>query len=185
MAKNKSMARIDKQFQAEDDMRTLRRAEEVKASPGRMKAAKNEAKKRSEGIDEGGEREEVMFDTVTIKMAHIECGKCGISFYLPESRKEEHKKLGSIWYCPNGHPRVYGESDVDKFKKERDRAQQERDTAQELLAATERRNEKLLKEQKRVAHRAANGVCPCCNYTFRQLASHMKTKHPDYENVGH
>lgn len=36
---------IDKQFQAEDDMRTLRRAEEVKASPTRMKAARSEAKK--------------------------------------------------------------------------------------------------------------------------------------------
>lgn len=44
MAKN-SPLRMDKQFQAEDDMRTLRRAEEAKASPGRMKAAQKEAKK--------------------------------------------------------------------------------------------------------------------------------------------
>ncbi len=37
--------RSDKQLQAEDDMQTLRRAEEVKASPTRMKAARNEAQK--------------------------------------------------------------------------------------------------------------------------------------------
>lgn len=41
---------IDKQFQAEDDMRTLRRAEEVKASPTRMKAAQQEAKKEVQAL---------------------------------------------------------------------------------------------------------------------------------------
>lgn len=28
--------------------------------------------------------------------------------------------------------------------------------------------------------RAANGVCPCCNRTFKQLAAHMSSQHPKY-----
>jgi chemotaxis response regulator CheB len=34
----------------------------------------------------------------------------------------------------------------------------------------------LTKTKKRVA----NGVCPCCNRTFKQLARHMKAKHPEF-----
>jgi hypothetical protein len=29
----------------------------------------------------------------------------------------------------------------------------------------------------------ANGVCPCCNRTFQNLARHMAGKHPDYEEA--
>ena len=32
----------------------------------------------------------------------------------------------------------------------------------------------------RVKRRVGNGVCPCCNRTFKNLADHMTTKHPDY-----
>ncbi len=32
----------------------------------------------------------------------------------------------------------------------------------------------------KVKKRAANGVCPCCNRTFSDLARHMKAKHPDF-----
>ncbi len=45
MAKNRPVTGMDKQFQTESDVRALRQAEEVKASPTRMKAAQKEAKK--------------------------------------------------------------------------------------------------------------------------------------------
>ena len=32
----------------------------------------------------------------------------------------------------------------------------------------------------RIKKRVANGVCPCCNRTFKDLAAHMSTQHPDY-----
>lgn len=35
----------------------------------------------------------------------------------------------------------------------------------------------LTKTKKRVS----NGVCPCCNRTFKQLARHMENKHPEYK----
>lgn len=36
------------------------------------------------------------------------------------------------------------------------------------------------KKKEQLETRAANGVCPCCHRTFKQLARHMKTKHPDF-----
>lgn len=29
--------------------------------------------------------------------------------------------------------------------------------------------------------RFANGVCPCCNRSFENVARHMRTQHPDYD----
>jgi hypothetical protein len=31
-----------------------------------------------------------------------------------------------------------------------------------------------------VQKRVGNGVCPCCNRTFEDLARHMKVKHREY-----
>src|SRR5690606_15231496 len=36
----------------------------------------------------------------------------------------------------------------------------------------------LLKERQRFA----NGVCPCCNRSFTNVARHMRTQHPDYDH---
>jgi len=33
----------------------------------------------------------------------------------------------------------------------------------------------------KIKRRVQHGVCPCCNRTFSNLASHMKTKHPEFE----
>lgn len=38
---------------------------------------------------------------------------------------------------------------------------------------------KNARKAKSLSDRAHAGVCPCCNRTFKQLAAHMKTKHPD------
>lgn len=42
---------LDKQWQIEDDMRTLVRAEEIRKDPKRLKAAQQMAKKRAEELN--------------------------------------------------------------------------------------------------------------------------------------
>lgn len=42
---------MDKEWQAEDDMRTLVRAEEIRKDPKRLKAAQQLAKKRAEELN--------------------------------------------------------------------------------------------------------------------------------------
>lgn len=101
------------------------------------------------------------------------CGECGIEFQVPDFFQEERKKTGKGWHCPNGHPRVYRESDADRFRRERDRALQQIAERDDMLAAKDR-------EIKRIKKRAASGTCPCCQRSFGNMALHMKRQHPEY-----
>lgn len=116
------------------------------------------------------------------------CCVCGIIFAVPaEFLAERRKNKNENLYCPNGHTLSFRESEADRLKRQleaeksaRERAEREAqderqrakrlDTKAKKLAATIKRNEK----------RVGNGVCPCCNRTFQQLARHMATKHPHY-----
>lgn len=119
----------------------------------------------------------------------LSCGECGITFAVPEewrqTRREDHK----TFYCPNGCRRWYapGTSELEKTQQYLDNARkrlqwaeeaQER-TRQELKATTlSLRAQKAAKT--RLKNRIAAGVCPCCDRTFADLASHMAGEHPDF-----
>ena len=106
------------------------------------------------------------------EMTPMQCGECGIEFHVPETWRAEKKQTGRGWYCPNGHSRVYKESDVDAMRRERDKAVQEQARLAEEVAVKE-------KEVARLKKRSSAGVCPCCTRTFTNMARHMKTKHPE------
>lgn len=110
-----------------------------------------------------------MFD-----LTKISCGSCGIEFAVPTCFYNEKQKEGprQSWFCPNGHERHFAESQVDKMRRERDRAVQEQARLSELVASKER-------EVTRLKKRSASGTCSCCNRTFANMARHMKTKHPE------
>ncbi len=113
----------------------------------------------------------------------IDCFKCGALFALPEQVNDELVRSGRDFWCPNGHSQHYTESTVTLLKKEREksaRIQARLDQERAELAASERRASAARGQVTRIRNRIANGVCPCCNRTFVDLASHMKTKHPDY-----
>jgi hypothetical protein len=104
---------------------------------------------------------------------------CGITHAVPEElrdyqlRQHDDGHAFSI-YCPLGHQyHPSGTSEVEKERKRRERAELRSQQLADQLAAAER-------EQKRLAKRAAAGVCPCCQRSFVQLTRHMKTQHPDY-----
>lgn len=120
----------------------------------------------------------------------ITCGAtdCGISFAVPDRWQEQKRNDHSIFYCPNGHQRAYnGESEEEKLRRENQRLVQKR---AELEDDIRDRDAKLENERKRstafkghvtrIKNRVSNGVCPCCNRTFRDLSRHMATKHKDY-----
>lgn len=75
-------------------------------------------------------------------------------------------------------------SAADKLRTEK--AQMERELQAKLNQETHLRlvAEKSLKSEitkrRKIEKRVANGVCPCCNRTFEDLARHMSTKHKDY-----
>jgi hypothetical protein len=124
-----------------------------------------------------------------IEMERFCCGQCGIEFYVPPHFARECREKGSdkTWYCPNGHPRVFRQSEADKLRQERDRLQQRIAQKDDEIAAERRRREDAERRTSaargqvtKMKNRASAGVCPCCNRTFKQLAAHMKTKHPGF-----
>lgn len=116
---------------------------------------------------------------------HVEtCCKCKTVFAMTRDfytiavqRAEQFE-----FYCPHGHPQHYvrGESELDKMRRERDRLKQDAARLSDEKAAAMVKAAKLEAAAARHARRAKAGTCPCCKRTFRQLAAHMKTKHPQY-----
>lgn len=103
----------------------------------------------------------------------IACGKCGVEFGVPSWFDRERRENGDGFFCPNGHERVYKDSEVDKLRRERDR----------LAQRIAERDDEIAKQQKKVKRlekRAAAGTCPCCNRTFSNMSQHMKKQHPEF-----
>lgn len=112
--------------------------------------------------------------------ALMSCGECGIAFLMPSDfERERHKDPKNQWSCPNGHVRVYRESEADALRRERDRLKQDaaRLEGERLKALADR--DKAQAETRRLRNRIGKGVCPCCNRSFSNVAKHMATKHPD------
>ena len=126
--------------------------------------------------------------TENILLTTIVCGKCGVTFAMPETLRKERQQEGGDVYCPNGHPRVYRETDVERERKLRVEAEKRAEEALRLKQAAEAASrlhreeaDKALKAQERLKKRASAGVCPCCNRTFQNLARHMNVKHAGEE----
>ena len=114
-----------------------------------------------------------MQEIITIQTVGMKCGECGVFFWVAQEYHRERKEYGLSWYCPNGHERVYRESDANRLKRELKEAQAKLANTQFELMAAENRIGRLEK-------RAKNGTCPCCHRQFVQLARHMKSKLPDF-----
>jgi hypothetical protein len=101
---------------------------------------------------------------------------CGIALAIPSNLNRVMHDEGKSCYCPVGHSFVYGETNEDKLRAERERHRATRD----LLAAEERSHQATRGHLTRAKKRSAAGVCPCCHRTFKQLRKHMNVKHPEY-----
>lgn len=123
------------------------------------------------------------YDTqTTVQIKAIWCdhpGGCGIAYGLPEGFIEARRKDHKTWYCPNGCKAHYpaGKTDEQKLKDA-----EARETAlRDQLAAAVHDAENVRKTLLRDRQRFANGVCPCCNRSFENVARHMRGEHPDYD----
>lgn len=120
-------------------------------------------------------------------MTDMQCVNCGTPFAMSLQLRNERRKDGGSFYCPNGHPQGwYNDSDAKRLQKKLDEAtrtntnlaQQVREAQQAEQRAVDEAG-KLKREAKRIQRRIHAGVCPCCKRTFQNLARHMKTKHAD------
>lgn len=117
------------------------------------------------------------------------CCECEMLFAIPHTYRLRLRKSHALFYCPAGHAQHYidaNDEDVlrEKLRKAEARADEwraEYDQEWKARKATERRLSAAKGVLTRTKKRIANGVCPCCNRTFQNLANHMKGKHPEYE----
>jgi hypothetical protein len=127
----------------------------------------------------------------------MECCRCGIIFAVPNDFDNQRRKDHQPFYCPSGHSQGY----FDKTKEEKRIAELEQQLARERQAVESERSSRQWAESRakgaaiqagkakaakqRLEQRIAHGVCPCCHRSFKQLAAHMKDKHPEYAQNQH
>ncbi len=125
----------------------------------------------------------LLTDTDTV-LKVMQCGTCGVWHAIPEIMFNNCYEQGGFWTCPNGHGRGYVEGSVRKQleqeKKRREWAESNAKRLQKEADESERRRIAQKAATTRLKNRAKAGVCPCCNRTFKQLAAHMKNKHPGF-----
>jgi hypothetical protein len=108
---------------------------------------------------------------------------CGIQFAVPQAFYQACCEHGTTFFCPRGHRLSIGESAVDRLTRERDQALKKKEWAEEGERKA-RHAEAIAKGKlKAQSKRVKAGVCPCCKRYFKQLASHMECKHPEWEGV--
>lgn len=126
--------------------------------------------------------------TYTKILTVLECADCGTLFGITEQFEKARRKDHRNFYCPRGHSLSYlGPSIEERLRKELTQAQEEAnrkatalDRERAIHASTKKSRDAFKGHLKRTKKRVGNGVCPCCNRTFQNLARHMSGQHPDY-----
>ncbi len=125
-----------------------------------------------------------MFLTLTT----IECANCGVPFGVTKDYEDRRRADHKGFFCPSGHSNVFNhETEAERLKREVAQLQTNLEhkearisSQREQMAALERSRSALRGVHTRTCNRVKNGVCPCCNRTFANLAAHMETKHPTF-----
>lgn len=130
--------------------------------------------------------------TFTLEVIHITCYECSISFGMPQAFYKSRKRDHETWFCPAGHKQYFcdktdDQKKIQELKNDLQAEINERKFFEKDSKITRNRNKELKKEKAglkgqitKTKNRIKNGVCPCCNRTFKNLHDHMKLKHPNY-----
>jgi hypothetical protein len=133
--------------------------------------------------------------TVYTTLTQRTCPDCGGVYAIAKEYLDEANRLGHFkkcWTCPYCKTeRGYGESEIDRLQKQLEAERERRQREEQLRRDAQRERDHHWTERKKLSTRHAHlrqrvkhGVCPCCHRTFKQLAEHMKAKHPHYAGKG-
>jgi hypothetical protein len=121
------------------------------------------------------------------------CWRCKCEVWLPAPLYNAAKHSSRIsFFCPYGHEAAFSEAETeaDKLRRERDRLVQQMAQRDDVIAK-QGRVIKFTKEEvanlkataTKAKKRTVAGTCPCCHRTFRQMALHMRNKHPEFKAI--
>jgi len=114
----------------------------------------------------------------------VECGACHIVYGMPVKYFDNRRKDHGEWRCPNpacdSTWSYSGDSPEEKLRKELSKAN-ERYQRERIERQFHEKSARAYKGKvTQIKTRIVNGVCPCCNRSFRNVRLHMETKHPDF-----
>lgn len=117
---------------------------------------------------------------------------CGHVTALPSHTADQLRRSHKSFYCSTCGESNYfpGKSDIEKEREKTALAEkhmkwreEERDSARDAASRADYRARAYKGVVTKQRKRSVAGTCPCCNRTFQQLARHMKSKHPKYEET--
>lgn len=115
---------------------------------------------------------------VLVSCGPTDSGGCGLDFAMSREFFDQTKRTGETWHCPRGHKRRWtGSTTEQELERANAKATHLADQLHAAGAEAERLRVTLLRDR----HRFANGVCPCCNRSFENVARHVRGQHPDYD----
>ena len=122
---------------------------------------------------------------VEVELTEINCGECGGTYAINERYRLQAYQKGTSWTCPYCQVGwgYRGNSENDKLKRQLEKERKRREWAEQETKNTENRLRAQKAATTRIKNRVGAGVCPCCNKTFKQLARHMRSKHPNYAST--
>lgn len=131
-------------------------------------------------------------ETVTVPLERNICKKCGGVYALSADFLQHKREKGGDWSCP--YCRTYWhftETEVARLQKAIEAEKRRTEfyannarIAREDAEHSERRRRATVGQMTRLKNRIGNGVCPCCNRTFKNLRRHMVSQHPEFIREG-
>ncbi len=115
----------------------------------------------------------------TLAFETIDCYKCGVTFAVDATLRQNWKRDKTQFFCPNGHGQSYTESEADKLKRELAEAKRDAEWQKSRAATLDAQLQKERAATAKLKRRVNCGICPHCSRTFKQLVAHIKTKHPE------
>ena len=113
----------------------------------------------------------------TYETIHPSC--CGAPFAVAAQTLRRWKRDKNWWFCPHCGTRLYFPGETPEQREMRQlRAAAERNEQAAIQAREEA--DRRSRQYRRIRDRVKNGVCPCCERTFQNLARHMATEHPEF-----
>lgn len=135
--------------------------------------------------------------TVETDLDTISCGACGGVYAIQTHFRQRCQQEGKTWTCPYcktgwGYAGIGTNAELQKklatANAEKDRLQhevrwqeQKKIDAQREADHFRRSRDAMKGVVSKIKKRVGNGVCPCCNRSFKDLARHMAGQHPEFK----
>lgn len=118
-------------------------------------------------------------ESLTVEFKQLDCGGCGITYFVPTTWYNERVNNRGSFSCPNGCSRIFTAKSKEELLKEQ--FTKDRESYQSMLRTSEneiQRLKSLLTAQTNTEIKSKAGTCKICNRDFKNLKLHNEIKYP-------